>query len=26
VLLNAHNRWWNAHGILDRAFQFPSQL
>jgi len=22
VLLNAHNRWWNAAGVLDRAFEF----
>jgi serine-type D-Ala-D-Ala carboxypeptidase (penicillin-binding protein 5/6) len=21
VLLNARNRWWNAHGMLDRAFE-----
>ena len=26
VLLNAHNRWWNAHGLLDRAFEFPAQM
>jgi serine-type D-Ala-D-Ala carboxypeptidase (penicillin-binding protein 5/6) len=26
VLLNAHNRWWNAHGMLDRAFEFHSQM
>lgn len=24
VLLNARNRWWNAHGLLDRAFEFHS--
>lgn len=26
VLLNARNRWWNAHGLLDRAFAFQTQL
>lgn len=26
VLLNARNRWWNAHGMLDRAFAFPASL
>ncbi len=25
VLLNARNRWWNVHGILDRAFEFKPQ-
>jgi D-alanyl-D-alanine carboxypeptidase (penicillin-binding protein 5/6) len=24
VLLNARNRWWNAHGLLDRAFELHS--
>ena len=24
VLLNARNRWWNAAGLLDRAFDFGS--
>jgi len=26
VLLNAQNRWWNAAGLLDRAFEFHPQL
>lgn len=26
VLLNAKNRWWNAVGLLDRAFEFHPQL
>ena len=26
VLLHAPNRWWHAHGILDRAFEFHPQL
>jgi len=26
VLLNAHNRWWSAHGMLDRAFDFNPHL
>lgn len=26
VLLNARNRWWNAHGLLDRAFEFHPQM
>lgn len=24
VLLNSRNRWWNAHGLLDRAFAYSS--
>jgi D-alanyl-D-alanine carboxypeptidase len=26
VLLNARNRWWNAAGVLDRAFEFHPPL
>jgi len=26
VLLNARNRWWHAHGMLDRAFAFHAPL
>jgi serine-type D-Ala-D-Ala carboxypeptidase (penicillin-binding protein 5/6) len=26
VLLNARDRWWHAHGMLDQAFRFPNQL
>ena len=26
VLMNARNRWWNAHGILDRAFELDAKL
>jgi len=26
VLMNARNRWWNAHGILDRAFELDSKV
>ena len=26
VLLNARNRWWNAAGVLDRAFEFRPQM
>jgi hypothetical protein len=25
VLLNAPNRWWNAVGLLDRAFEEPAR-
>lgn len=26
VLMNARNRWWNAHGMLDRAFELDAKL